>query len=36
VVGHPCLSVVGVADVLLAVKKLAAPTSAAQFVEVPV
>jgi ADP-heptose:LPS heptosyltransferase len=36
VVGHPCLSVVGVADVLLAVKKLAAPTRAAQFVEVPV
>jgi ADP-heptose:LPS heptosyltransferase len=36
VVGHPCLSVVDVPDVVLAVKKLAASTSAAQFVEVPV
>jgi ADP-heptose:LPS heptosyltransferase len=35
VVGHPCLTVVGVSDVVSAVKQLAAPT-AAQFLEVPV
>jgi ADP-heptose:LPS heptosyltransferase len=36
VAGHPCLNVVDVADVVTAVKKLAAPTSAAQLLEVPV
>lgn len=36
VVGHPCLTVVTVADVITAVKKLAAPTCAAQSLEVPV
>lgn len=36
VVGHPCLTVVGIADVINAVKKLAAQTSADQFLEVPV
>ncbi|HSP38479.1 MAG TPA: glycosyltransferase family 9 protein [Frankiaceae bacterium] len=36
VVGHPCLTAVGVADVVLAVKTLAAPTRADQFLEVPV
>jgi ADP-heptose:LPS heptosyltransferase len=35
VAGHPCLNVVAVADVVTAVKKLAAP-SAAQLLEVPV
>ena len=36
VAGHPCLNVVDVADVVTAVKQLAAPTSAAQLLEVPV
>lgn len=36
VVGHPCLTAVGVSDVVSAVKQIAAPTSAAQFLEVPV
>jgi ADP-heptose:LPS heptosyltransferase len=36
VVGHPCLTRVGVADVVAAVKKLAAPIRAVRSVEVPV
>jgi ADP-heptose:LPS heptosyltransferase len=36
VAGHPCLNVVDVTDVVTAVTKLAAPTSAAQLLEVPV